>query len=186
MATEQLRLVDGTIVRKCPTIKPLYCSRAGKFYSVHNAILTDDGWVLREIKPVLKQAGPRKCTYTKGTGTHYPFMRHFQNKHCHFLVAAAWLGSRPEGMVIDHLNANILDWSADNLEYVTPAENRRRVPYLRALREAIPMHAQTFQREDYLRWFAMPLEDFKALLATLTPCDLFFWGEQKGNNRSEG
>ena len=171
MATEQLRLVDGTIVRKCPTIKPLYCSRAGKFYSVHNAILTDDGWVLREIKPVLKQAGPRKCTYTKGTGTHYPFMRHFQNKHCHFLVAAAWLGSRPEGMVIDHLNGNILDWSADNLEYVTPAENRRRVPYLRALREAIPMHAQTFTAEDYLRWFAMPLEDFKALLATLTPCD---------------
>ena len=89
MATEQLRLVDGTIVRKCPTIKPLYCSRAGKFYSVHNAILTDDGWVLREIKPVLKQSGTRRCTFTNGTGTHYHFMRNFQNKHCHFLVAAA-------------------------------------------------------------------------------------------------
>ena len=30
------------------------------------------------------------------------------------------------GMVIDHLNGNILDWSADNLEYVTPKENRKR------------------------------------------------------------
>ena len=134
MATEQLRLVDGTIVRKCPTEKPLYCSRAGKFYSVHNAILTDDGWVLREIKPVLKQSGTRKCTYTKGGGTHYPFMRNFANKHCHFLVAVAWLGPRPDGMVIDHLNGNIFDWSADNLEYVTPEENCKRAKILRMLR----------------------------------------------------
>jgi len=135
MATEQLRLVDGTIVRKCPTDKPLYCSRAGKFYSVHNAILTDDGWVLREIKPVLKQSGTRKCTYTNGNGTHYPFMRNFANKHCHFLVAAAWLGSRPDGMVIDHINGDILNWSADNLEYVTPTENRKRAVILRAMRK---------------------------------------------------
>ena len=134
MANEQLRLVDGTLVRKCPTEKPLYCSRAGKFYSVHNAILTDDGWVLREIKPVLKQSGTRKCTYTKGGGTHYPFMRNFSNKHCHFLVAVAWLGPRPDGMVIDHLNGNIFDWSADNLEYVTPEENCKRAKILRMLR----------------------------------------------------
>ena len=196
MATEQLRLVDGTIVRKCPTIKPLYCSRAGKFYSVHNAILTDDGWVLREIKPVLKQAGPRKCTYTKGTGTHYPFMRHFQNKHCHFLVAAAWLGSRPEGMVIDHLNANILDWSADNLEYVTPAENRRADLPTRGLPTLVrhaPRGLQSPPRHTYplrpARHHALrndpPHGMLKFYLFPFLP-NLFFWGEQKGNNRSEG
>ena len=153
MATEQLRLVDGTIVRKCPTIKPLYCSRAGKFYSVHNAILTDDGWVLREIKPVLKQSGTRRCTFTNGTGTHYPFMRNFQNKHCHFLVAAAWLGSRPEGMVIDHLNGNILDWSADNLQYVTPAENNKRAKLLRVLR-SIGRDPKQMSREELLSIFS--------------------------------
>ena len=62
MASEQLRLVDGTIVRKCPTVKPLYCSRAGKFYSLHNAILTDDGWVLREVS----QTSPLRCAPREG------------------------------------------------------------------------------------------------------------------------
>ena len=136
MATEQIRLVDGTIVRKCPTIKPLYCSRDGRFFSVHNMQITEEGCIMREIKPNLAQAGTRKCTHTNGNGTHYPFLRNFQNKHCHFLVAAAWYGPRPEGMVIDHLNGDILNWSADNLEYVTPAENRKRAKILRAMREA--------------------------------------------------
>ena len=134
MATEQIQLVDGTIVRKCPTIKPLYCSRAGKFYSVHNMQITEEGCIMHEIKPNLAQAGTRKCTHTNGNGTHYPFLRQFGAKHCHFLVAGAWNGPRPEGMVIDHLNGNILDWSADNLEYVTPAENRKRAVLLRELR----------------------------------------------------
>ena len=153
MATEQLRLVDGTIVRKCPTDKPLYCSREGKFYSAHNAILTDDGWVMREIKPVLKQSGTRKCTHTKGNGTHYPFMRNFQNKHCHFLVAGAWYGPRPEGMVIDHLNGDILNWSADNLEYVTPEENRKRARLLRVLR-SIGREPKLMSREELLSIFS--------------------------------
>ena len=152
MATEQLRLVDGTIVRKCPTDKPLYCSRAGKFYSVHNMSITEEGCIMREIKPVLKQSGTRKCTYTKGGGTHYPFMRNFANKHCHFLVAVAWYGPRPDGMVIDHLNGNIFDWSADNLEFVTPAENRKRAKLLRVLR-SIGRDPKQMSREELLTIF---------------------------------
>ncbi len=105
------------------------------------------------------------------TGSIYPIMRRYGAKLCHHLMYEAFYGPRTKGMEIDHLNGNKLDYRPSNLQEVTPAENHRRMPYLRALREAIPMHAQTFQREDYLRWFAMPLEDFKALLATLTPCD---------------
>ena len=104
-------------------------------------------------------------------GSKYPKMRSYGNKLCHHLMYEAFYEPRKKGMEIDHLNGNKLDYRPSNLQEVTPAENDRRIPYLRALREAIPMHAQTFQREDYLRWFAMPLEDFKALLATLTPCD---------------
>ena len=98
-------------------------------------------------------------------------MRHFGSKSCHSLMCIAFHGPRPAGYECDHLNGVITDYRPSNLQWVTPAENRHRMPYLRVLREAIPMHAQTFQREDYLRWFAMPLEDFKAILATLTPCD---------------
>jgi hypothetical protein len=152
MAQQQLILVGGTIVRKCPTIKPLYCSRDGKFYSVHNAELTDEGWILREIKPVLTQSGTRRCTSTNGTGTHYPFMRNFENKHCHFLVAGAWYGPRPEGMVIDHLNGNIFDWSADNLEYVTPKENIKRAKLLRVLR-SLGRDPKQMSREELLAIF---------------------------------
>ncbi len=115
--------------KRCPTEKPLYCTRDGHFLS-----LTKLG--LREIKPNLAQAGTRKCTHTNGHGTHYPFLRQFGAKNCHFLVAGAWYGPRPEGMVIDHLNGDILNWSAENLEYVTPAENRKRAKILRSMRAA--------------------------------------------------
>ena len=129
---------DGGVIeaRRCPLperltcsgSKPaLYCTRDGHFLS-----LTKLG--LREIKPNIAQAGSRKCTHTNGNGTHYPFLRQFGAKHCHFLVAGAWYGPRPEGMVIDHLNGDILNWSAENLEYVTPEENRKRAKLLRVLR----------------------------------------------------
>ena len=177
MATEQLRLVDGTIVRKCPTIKLLYCSRAGKFYSLHNAILTNDGWVLREVKPNFSPAmrTPGRHCFNGKRGCVYPIMRQYDKQLCHKLIALTWIGPRPfavapDGttipMQIDHLNGNVFDWSADNLEYVTPAENRKRAKYLRVLRQVCPLHAQTFQREDYLEWFKMPFEEFKASLTS--------------------
>ena len=153
MASEQLRLVDGTIVRKCPTIKPLYCSRAGKFYSLHNAILTDDGWVLREIKPNVNQTRLRTWVSSQGiTGSQYPTIRQSHGQPCHKLVALAWLGPRPEGTEIDHLNGNKLDWSVDNLEYVTPAENRKRARLLRVLR-SIGRDPRKMSREELLGIF---------------------------------
>ena len=139
---------DGGVIeaRRCPTEKPLYCTRDGHFLS-----LTKLG--LREIKPNIAQAGTRKCTHTNGNGTHYPFLRQFGAKHCHFLVAGAWLGSRPEGMVIDHLNGDILNWSAENLEYVTPEENRKRARLLRVLRN-IGRDPKQMSREELQAVFA--------------------------------
>ena len=155
MATEQLRLVDGTIVRKCPTIKPLYCSRAGKFYSVHNAILTDDGWVLREVKPNFSPAmrTPGRHCFNGKRGCVYPIMRQYDKQMCHKLVALTWIGPRPEGMVIDHLNGDILNWSADNLEYVTPKENIKRARLLRVLR-SIGRDPKQMSREELLSIFS--------------------------------
>lgn len=164
MASEQLRLVDGTIVRKCPTIKPLYCSRDGKFYSFHNAILTDDGWVLREIKPHFSPAmrTPGRHCFNGKRGCVYPIMRQYDNQLCHKLVALTWVGPRPcavapDGttipMEIDHINGDITNWSVDNLQYVTPAENRKRARLLRVLR-SIGRDPRKMSREELLSIFS--------------------------------
>jgi hypothetical protein len=44
----------------------------------------------------------------------------------HVLVAIAFLGERPEGYVVDHLNGKKTDLRPENLEFVTPSENTRR------------------------------------------------------------
>ena len=80
-------------------------------------------------------------------------------------VYLAWVGPIPEGYVVDHLNGVTTDNRAENLEAITPKENVRRVPYLHALRKLIPNHWQTFGREDYLRFYGMPLAEFKTMLS---------------------
>jgi len=112
--------------KRCPLHltrgKPLYCTRCGHFFS-----LTRFG--LREIKPRFKPPlNPKVCH------TRYPFMHDYGDCTCHKLMAATWVGKRPAGVEIDHINGDILDWSADNLQYVTPAENIRRAKILRILR----------------------------------------------------
>lgn len=48
-----------------------------------------------------------------------------QRKDCmaHVLVAAAFIGPRPDGMVINHIDSDPANNRPDNLEYVTQAEN---------------------------------------------------------------
>ena len=50
------------------------------------------------------------------------------------LMALTWIGPRPEGYEVDHINGDMLDWSTDNLQYVTPKENIKRAKLLRARR----------------------------------------------------
>ena len=158
MIQNQLRLVDGTIVKLCPTVKPLYCSRAGKFYSLHNAILTEEGWVLREIKTNLSPAMQHNPNTHGGV---YPSIRQSNGQPCHKLVALTWIGPRPivvtpDGqaiqMQIDHLNGDKHDWRADNLEYVTPAENRKRAKLLRIL-HSIGRDPRLMSRSELLSIF---------------------------------
>lgn len=43
--------------------------------------------------------------------------------YTHHLVAAAFLGPRPEGMIVNHKNSNRLDNRSENLEYTTQSKN---------------------------------------------------------------
>ena len=160
MLPKQLSLTDGTIVKQCPTDKPLYCSKQGRFYSLHNAILTDDGWMLSEIKP---NHTPNAPSLKDGRcHSNYPIMRQFGKQLCHKLMALTWIGPRPfyqaqDGrklpMEIDHLNGDIRDWSLDNLQYVTPAENRKRAKLLRILR-SIGRDPRKMTRDELLSFFS--------------------------------
>ncbi len=44
----------------------------------------------------------------------------------HSLVASTWIGPRPPGMEIDHIDGNPENNNIANLEYVTPQENMKR------------------------------------------------------------
>ena len=110
-----------------------------------------------------------KVQYNARRKQRYLKFAHALGNDQHILVShavhLAWVGPIPDGYVVDHLNGITTDNRADNLEAITPKENVRRVPYLNALRKLIPNHWQTFGREDYLRFYGMPLAEFKAMLA---------------------
>ena len=160
---DQLRLVDGTIVRRCPTVKPLYCSRDGRFFSVHNAVLTDQGWLLNEVKYNFSPSHriPGKHCHNGKRGNVYPIMRHYEAASCHTLIALTWIGPRPtyidakgelRPMEIDHLNGDIMNWSVDNLQYVMPTENCRRALILQSLRQQ-SIDPTTLTRSQLLQIF---------------------------------
>ena len=129
LLNEQLRLNNGTIVKKCPTVKPLYCSKDGRFFSVRNMQITDGGCIMHELKP---HFNPGKQNLKGGSA--YPEMHNFGARLCHHLIYETWVGPRTKGMEIDHINGDKMNWSLDNLEEVTPAENRKRAVLLRELR----------------------------------------------------
>lgn len=104
-------------------VKYLYCTRDGRFF-----VKGKDGW--NEIKYDFNPGKQNR----KG-GSDYPCIRNFGNKNCHLCVAYAWHGARPEGMVCDHLDGNKLNMHADNLQWITADENRRRAKIARLMRQ---------------------------------------------------
>ena len=146
---------EGIRLRLCRNAKPeqgtaqLYCSEDGRFFSV-----TRRG--VHEVKPSYCPNRPNKKT---GGCARYAIMRHFGSKTCHILVYEAWIGPRTPGMEIDHLNGYIFNWSASNLQEVTPAENIRRAKILRKLRTAAQqlrdasLHPQNMSRGQLLNIF---------------------------------
>ena len=99
--------------------KTLFAGTDGKFYSAKG----------HELKP---HFNPGKQNLKGGSA--YPEMPNFGARLCHHLIWETWVGPRTPGMEIDHINGDKMNWSLDNLEEVTPAENRKRAVLLRELR----------------------------------------------------
>ena len=131
----------------------LYCTHDGRFLQRKS-----DGWT--ELKP---NTNPSNLRSMLGKGSHYPKMQHHGRLSCHILVCTAFCGPRPEGYECDHINGNNLDWSADNLRWVTTAENYRCGRYLKRLRK----HGIDPKRLRYsllLALYSLPWEQFEKCL----------------------
>ena len=100
--------------------KILFVGTDGRFYNASG----------RELKPNKNEPRDKKRCHSR-----YPFMCHFCGRSCHHLVWETFVGPRTPGLEIDHINGNKLDWSLENLQEVTPAENRRRARILRVIRK---------------------------------------------------
>jgi len=86
--------------------------------------------------------------------SNYPRMCNFIGApYCHILVAKAWIGPRPEGCELDHLNGITTDNRAENLQWVTRQENEKRAKLLRVLR-SIGRDPKQMSREELLSIFS--------------------------------
>lgn len=139
LVNDDLALLDGTELRRVPVPTPLYTARDGRVFYLYRNRLCE-----RVVKTNRKNNYCKRCKTGNVQGQRYPYVI-VQSKACyvHVLMALTWLGPRPivvdpKGvavrMEIDHLNGDILDWRAENLEWVTPEENRKRARLLRVLR----------------------------------------------------
>ena len=121
--------------------KTLYCTRDGKFF-----VRYADGWHKQEPSTnYLRRKQQTGKIYPKGGGaTECPDMRFYGHYRCHRLVAYAWCEHPAcaktdplwyKHYEADHINGDHANWTADNLQWVTPAENRRRAKLARCMRK---------------------------------------------------
>ena len=130
LVPETKQLPDGTLVAHADKT-PFWCTQDGRVF-----VLQGNNWSQRKVSglighPAYGRRQPGGCH----SGERYPHLGHAgKNYAAHKLMALAWMGPIPEGWEVDHLNGNILDWRLENLQVVTPEENRKRAVILRARR----------------------------------------------------
>jgi len=161
---------EQVLLRRCNASRcgncQLYCASDGRFFSVSRQSVHQ---VKHTFSP--SNATPGRLCFNGRRGCLYPIMRQYGGKACHILIYEAWIGPRQPGMQIDHLNGNVLDYRARNLEQVTPSENMRRSMRLRALRK-MGMNTNDLAPEVARDFFRMPEAEFLAFTSTYQVVDI--------------
>lgn len=129
---KQLILRNGTRIRKGDDDVGLYITPGMRVYG-----LTKFGLQLRTLDKCKKKNYGKKIQTGRGhhQGQNYPRVSWKNKKYrVHVLMAKAWKGGVPVGMVADHIDGNIYDFSYDNIRVIDIPENNRCGGILRRLR----------------------------------------------------
>jgi len=86
------------------------------FYEISN---------MGRVKSITKVNKKEKIVKGNPNKNGYLHMRMNKTVAIHCLVAYAFIGPRPDGLQIDHIDRNSQNNRLDNLRYCTPAENMR-------------------------------------------------------------
>ena len=147
-------------------VKYLYCTRDGRFF-----VRGKDGW--GEIKP--KSITPKGAK--RGGSTGIAMMRNYGSKLAHRCVAVAWCNPPKEALAeindrhikkkweVDHLNCDHANWTADNLQWVTPAENHRRGKITNRLKNKVGINPKLLTPTLLRGIFGLPEEYFGAFVS---------------------
>lgn len=110
-------LLEGGRFKKIPSTEGMYINRKAEII----AIKTADA---KQIAYIYTNTADRPITAKNNSG--YLIMNvEGKTRTVHSLVAEAFLGPRPEGYDIDHINSTKTDNRAENLRYVTHTQNMR-------------------------------------------------------------
>ena len=130
----QLILSNGTRLRQACDGVGLYLSQRGGVYA-----LTRLGLHNRRVGFWKKNNYCKRIMHGCGRsqGQSYPYVGYRGRTYrVHRLMACAWLGGIPDGMVPDHINGDIDNFRCENLRVVPREENDRCGGILRRLRNA--------------------------------------------------
>lgn len=128
---ETRELSNGIIVAHAAQT-PFWLTQSGLVF----ALTKDGAWKRRTVSGLKGHpAYGRRQANGCHSGERYPHLGHARKNYAaHKLMALAWLGPIPAGWEVDHINGNILDWTLQNIQIVSVAENRKRAVILRARR----------------------------------------------------
>lgn len=146
----------------------LYTSGGGLFFSLTCRGLRQ---VFEDFTPAMRTPG--KGCHNAVRGNLYPRMRDYGNIVCHVLVCTVFHGPRPTVQGVryqcDHKNGDVMNWSAENLEWVSPRENAWRARHVLHVLRAKGFDLSACSGADMDKWFAI----FRALeMAGRKPKDL--------------